>query len=149
MVPTIYCPLKAASFKMAPTVGMVGKMYIPRMGRGWGATTQVQFLGLLWSQPMDNVLQQSPPSLFFYFAFFLQLFITWCYIIHLNLPTPQGQIIFCWSTDKNSQCLLVARCLLVHKYLWNGLIKCAISSDAAQTVLVQILAVCYSHTLNQ
>lgn len=36
MISTPHCFFKAVPLKMVPTVGPVGRMYIPRMGRRWG-----------------------------------------------------------------------------------------------------------------
>ena len=38
VVSTTHCSLKAASLKMGPTVGTVGRVYLPRAGEGRGAS---------------------------------------------------------------------------------------------------------------
>ena len=52
MVSTTHYSLKAASLKMAPAVGMVGGMYIPRRRRVWGAS---DCLGSAYRSPGSHV----------------------------------------------------------------------------------------------
>lgn len=45
MLSLAQCCLKAAFFKIAPTVGKVDRVHIPRQGRGWGGSDCLSQLG--------------------------------------------------------------------------------------------------------
>lgn len=147
MVPTINCPLKPASFKMALTVGLVGKIYILGTGEGmrslWllRSSSWVHSGHILWITSCSNPHPHFSISLLFFSNFLLHDVISYTYIFLLH----KGTYFSCWSTDKTSQCLPPAQLVFVK---WHY--KCAVSSDVAQAILEAfVLAICYSHTLNQ
>lgn len=125
MVSTTHCSLKAMSFKTALIWRTVGRMYILRTVKDWGASdhpgashwsSACHILSMTLPQPHSFFffpLQLSPPlpkTTLKYLMLHICLF-----IYYLKLLAPQGQICFYWSLS-----------VLSSKYLWNVRTNCIV-----------------------